>query len=202
MRREIIIPENEKDWLNLRKLDLTSSDIASLFGVGYVSYDTLVQIKRCKTRPLFEENERMQWGIALQPSIANKICKDNQWDCRDMKEYIRIPSFRIGSSFDYEVSWESDLNGEALLQKALLEIKNVDQYQYKKEWLEGFEIEAPPKIELQIQHEMLVSGHDLAYLGVLIGGNKGLVLRREANKKVQLAILEKAERFWGEVDDK
>lgn len=201
MKRQIMPFTTEENWLYERKNDLTSTDIACLFGVGRMSIDELKEHKRNKTSEQYIKNEDIEWGLALQSSIANKICKDNQWNYREMKEYIRIPELRIGSSFDYEISWESDLNGEAFLQKALLEIKNVNNFIYKKEWLEGFQIEAPPRIELQVQHQMLVSGHDLAYIGALIGGSKGITLRREANKKIQEAILNKCKKFWETIND-
>jgi predicted phage-related endonuclease len=103
--------------------------------------------------------------------------------------------------FDYEISFESDLNGESFLQKALLEVKNVNEWKYKKDWKIGFEVEATPYIELQVQHQLLVSGLETAYIGALIGGCKGILLKRQANKKVQDAILRKAEMFWKSIDE-
>lgn len=205
MKREIISYKNKetKQWLDDRKQDLTSTDIASLFGVGRMTYEALLSHKRNKTTQDFQRNERCDWGLVLQDAIAEKFAKDNNWQLKRMDEYIRIPELRLGSSFDYEVMYEEeDDKGESHLVHEILEIKNVDYFQYSKEWYKGFEIEAPAHIELQLQHQLLVSGFDVGYIGVLIGGNQGIVLKREANKKVHEAILKKAKEFWKKLDER
>lgn len=201
MKREIIQFTTEEAWLKERINDLTSSDIPCLFGCGYQSYEELILCKRNKSTSAITTDERMQWGNALQDAIANEFAIQNNWTIRKKTEYIRIPEIRIGSSFDYEIIEESeDDKCEAYADNAILEIKNVDQFQYKKEWHQGFQIEATPYIELQIQHQLLISGLNKGYIGALIGGNQGVILPREANKKIHDAILIKAEKFWKEVD--
>lgn len=197
MNRKIIPFTNEEAWLNNRKNDLTSSDIPCLFSCGYQSYESLLNHKKNGTSPKYDPDERKQWGVALQDAIANEFARQNNWTIRKKQEYIRIPELRIGSSFDFEISHE-DKHFD-VTKNELLEIKNVDQFIYKKEWMEGFETEASLYIELQLQHELLVSGLKSGYIGALIGGNKGKLLRREASSKIQSAILMKAERFWKEV---
>lgn len=199
MQREIISYKNKKtkQWLDDRKQDLTSTDIASLFGVGRMTYEELLNHKRNKTTQDFQKNERCDWGLVLQDAIAGKFAEENNWKLKRMDEYIRIPDLRLGSSFDYEVMYEEE---DDKVVHEILEIKNVDYFEYKKDWHQGFEIEAPAHIELQLQHQLLVSGFNVGYIGVLIGGNQGIVLKREANKRVHEAILKKAEKFWKEVN--
>lgn len=196
MNREIIQFTTEEDWLNNRKRDLTSTDIAALFGVGYMTEFELWHHKKNGTSPDFQGNERTEFGLALQDGIANKFAKDNNWVIRRMDEYIRIPELRIGSSFDFKGT-ESDIN------MFLLEIKNVDGLVFKNDWIEDEEgnIEASPKIEIQIQHQMLVSGHDHGYIGACVGGNKGILLKRESNQSIQDAIILKATKFWYYIDN-
>ncbi len=202
MNREIIPYTTEEAWLENRKHDLTSSDMPALFNQGYISYEDLFQAKLNNTKVPFTPNERIDWGVALEQAIANKFAKDNGWDIRKKSEYIRIKELRLGSSFDYEIQSEyEDDKGEAHSVREILEIKNVDSLQYKQKFIQGFEIEMPPYIEIQVQHQLLVSGLNVAYIGILIGGNQGIVLRRESNKKVQDAILMKAAKFWKECDE-
>jgi len=201
MNREIIPYTTEEAWLANRVHDLTSSDVPCLFGVGYQTYEELLECKKNGKQIKVEEDERMQWGIALQDSIANEFAKRNHWGIRKKSEYIRIPSLHLGSSFDFEIEGESETNGESHTTRELLEIKNVDSFQFKKKWKVGFEIEATPYIEIQVQHQLLVSGLNTAYIGVLIGGNEGKVLRRTANKKIQDAILLKSAEFWRRIDE-
>lgn len=198
---QIIIPNDEEHWLNLRKTVITSTECASLFNQGWISYEKLLNNKKNKTSSDFKENERMIWGRYLQQGIAEKFANDNGWDLRKMNEFILDDEIGIGASYDYEISYESQTpKGECFLQKAILEIKNISYESYKKEWIEGFEIQAPIVYELQLQHEMLVGEYEVGFLATLIGGCKGILLKREANKKVQEAILNKTSEFWSRID--
>lgn len=200
MKRESIVFTSEKEWLEARKHDLTSTDIADLFGVGRSSPFELWHKKKKLLDSNFEGNERSDWGLALQDAIMAKFAKDNGWSHRRMNEYIRIPELRLGSSFDFEIEYEDE--GENILY-ALSEVKNVDGLIVHKDWLigEDGEYEATPHIELQAQHQMLVSGHDRNNICACVAGNKGLLLPRKANQKIHQAILERARVFWKSIDD-
>ena len=202
MKRESIIFTNEADWLNARKHDLTSTDIASLFGVGRKYPFELYHMKKSLLDDDFEGNERTEWGLALQDAIMAKFAKDNSWEHRRMNEYIRIPELRIASSFDFEISYEDEVEGESFLNKEIVEIKNVDSLQLKENWLinEDGEYEATPAIELQVQHQLLVSGYNTCRLCVCVGGNRGIHMVRKANPKIHSAILERARIFWASVE--
>ena len=199
IKKEIIPFTTEEAWLANRVHDLTSSDVPCLFNQGYQSYEQIFQAKLHKKKNKIEENERMEWGVALQDAIANKFAQINHWTIRKKSEYIRIKEIRLGSSFDFEISHE-DCN-ETDSKNELLEIKNVSYESFKNNWRKGFEIEATPYIEIQVQHQLLVSGLETAYIGVLIGGNEGKILKRTANKKIQDAILFKAREFWARIDE-
>ena len=192
MQREIIIPKDEKDWLRMRKIDITSTDVADLFGCGYSNYQELFHRKLHRTDGLFVPNNRSEWGKALEPAIAKEFARKNGWTIRKKSEYIRIPELRIASSFDYEIT--------SFRFPALMEIKNVGVDAFKRDWAKGFELEAPAKIELQCQTELLVSGLPELFLCVLIGGNEDRILSRRPNEKVQSAILDRAKKFWEQVD--
>lgn len=199
MQREIIEFTTEEAWLKERKKDLTSTDIADLFDCGYSNYQELFNRKLKGLDSTFIPNKRSQWGKALEPSIANEFARINNWNMRKKSEYIRIPSLRLGSSFDYEISHE-DINDSGI-GNSLLEVKNVGVDAYKRDWIKAFSIEAPAKIELQIQTELLVSGLKRCMLCVLVGGNEDVGLIRDANPRIQNAILFKAKEFWGKIDE-
>jgi len=199
MQRQVIPFTTEEAWKAERVKDLTSSDIPTLFGVGYQSYEQLFEAKLHGKEIKVEENERMQWGVALQDSIAAEFARRNDWRITKKSEYIRIPELRLGSSFDFEIEGESqNEKGESYVTRELLEIKNVSFDSYKG-WIKGFEVEMSPYIELQVQHQLLVSGLETAYVGALIAGCQGLVLRRTVNQKVQSAILRKCAEFWKKI---
>ena len=191
MKTETLIPITEAQWLAWRACDLTSTDTAALFGCNpYVTAFEL-HYRKAEGRPgAFEPNERMKWGQRLQAAIAAGIAEEQGWQVRPMTEYMRLPSERLGASFDFAIGDDG-----------LLEVKNVDALQYRDGWLvDGDNVEAPPHIEIQIQHQLLVSGRQYTYLGALIGGNRIVLQRREPNEAVQSALLKKAKEFWARVD--
>lgn len=194
---EKIIPKDEEHWLALRAKDVTSTEVSTLFGIS--PYSTLFETWHRHKSGLvvkFGENERSTWGNRLESAIAQGISEDNDWRVKPLKEYMRDPDLKIGSSFDFKINSNiTDGNG-------LLEIKNVDALVFKDGWIiteDG--LEAPPHIELQIQHQLMVSEFDYAYLGALVGGNRVTLLKRVPDEKVFTAIKKKVEQFWNTIVD-
>lgn len=142
----------------------------------------------------FDIGEAGMWGSTLEASIADGIAKIHKLDIQKIEEYIELPELRLGSSFDFEY-----FDG---FKTGILEIKNVSSMIFQNNWIDQeSDTEAPPHIELQCQHEMLVSGHEHLKLGVLVGGNKSYVLDRKPNEKIFKLILEKAAAFWKSIDE-
>lgn len=184
-------PASREEWLALRAQDLTSTEVSALFGVSpYTTMFELWHRKKTNAVVAIEENERMKWGTRLQDAIAAGIAEDHGWAIRRMDEYMRLPTHRIGASFDFMAT---DKDGAEFL----LEVKNVDSLQYKENWLviDG-ELEAPVHIELQLQHQMLISGATSGVIGALSGGNKATLIRRTADKEIHALIIRKAAMFW------
>lgn len=198
--REIIKPKDQEEWLGLRVNDITSTEIAGLFNLSPYPDMTpfaLWHRKKNKTYVKLEPHERMKWGTRLQDSIAAGIAEDQGWIIRRKDEYMRDPILRVGSSFDFEVALPPD--GSV---SGLLEVKNVDAMVFRDGWIvDGDNVEAPPHIELQVQHQLLVSGYKQAHIGALIGGNKVVLIKREADPKIALAILDRVTQFWKSIED-
>lgn len=189
-----LMPESEKQWLQFRSEDLTSTDIPALFDLSpYLSrYELWHKKKNAKIEAL-EPNERMKWGNRLENSIAQGIAQDNKWVIQRKKEYSRVVEYRIGSSFDFSILKPF---------KAILEIKNVDSLAFKEGWIvEEDSIEAPLHIEFQVQHQLLVSGMEKAYIGALVGGNRVVLIERKADLNIHKVILEKATEFWKSIKE-
>ena len=203
------IPFTTEDaWRQARALDVTSTEIAALFGCSpYLSEYELWHRKRDKVITELEANERMTWGLRLQDSIAAGVAQEQGWTIRRMTEYLRDPELRLGASFDFGIDWT--VNAEQVVKETngLLEVKNVDSLQFKRGWLmdkdleTGQEsIESPPHIELQAQQQLLVSGRAFLYLGALVGGNTLHLLHRLPDPKIHAAIRAKVRAFWASIE--
>lgn len=210
---EKIIPENEEHWKGLRLQDITSTEVSALFGLS--PYSTHFELWHRKNEGVivpFEVNARMKWGTRLQNSIAAGIAEDHGWSIREMKEYVRDPELRMGSSFDFAVTelvqnvkrpFDSVVDPHFIeTDKAILEIKNVDGLAFRNGWeVEGDHIEAPPHIELQVQHQLALTGLPIAYIGALIGGNEVKLLKREPDLLVIGKIKKAIANFWQSIKE-
>lgn len=195
---KIITPENKGHWLRIRCRDVTSTEVSALFNLNpYVSHFELWHNKKDQVITQIDESDRMKWGTRLQDAIASGIAEDNGWIVRPIKYYGRLEAERAGSSFDFEIEILSTN------QTGLLEIKNVDALQFKEKWIieDGEVVEAPPHIELQVQHQLMVTGYEVAYIGALIGGNKVALLKRTPDKHIIEKIKEKIKKFWESIDN-
>ncbi|CAB4122430.1 YqaJ viral recombinase [uncultured Caudovirales phage] len=195
MATEIIVPSNQEHWLAMRKLDVTSTESAALFGMSpYMTHFDLWHRKRTGVVPEFKTNDRMAWGNRLEAAIAYGIAEEQGWEVKPMKEYFRDPDARMGSSFDFVIT--------NLGEPVHLEIKNVDYLAFRDGWIEHEDgsVEGPEHIELQVQHQMAVSGFKRAFIGAFIGGNRGVVIERLRDEDVIAAIKAKVADFWRTVD--
>ncbi len=200
MDRTLITPADEAHWHAMRAQDLTSTDVAALFGLSpYKTAFELWHEKRSGEVARVKDNDRMRWGRRLESVVAEGIAEERGWQARPFKEYGRLPELRLGASFDYRV--RPNHTGTDSPDDSILEIKTVDALAFRNGWtIEDDYVEAPAHIELQVQHQMLVSGLRRAYIGVLIGGNRIEILEREADDQVHAGIIAAARKFWDSIE--
>lgn len=205
MKPIIINPVDRDDWLKHRTKDITSTETPALFrdanNQSVSPYSTELELYLRKSSGEIEElepNERMEWGNYLQDAIAEKFAHEQNWTIAKMTEYMRLLDHRIGASFDFRII----VGDRESADDGILEIKNVDGLVFRDQWIENEDgsIEAPLHIEIQLQTQMLVSGLKWGYIGALVAGNRGFLLRREADPELQKVILQKAKDFWNRVN--
>jgi putative phage-type endonuclease len=206
MNRQTFTPESEAGWHALRAVDLTSTDAAALFGLSpYKTPFELWHEKKVGAAVEIDQNDRMLWGTRLQDAIAAGIAEDQGLVIRPMREYVRLTGMRLGSSFDHAIVdvLPSSPFRETFIKRGpgILEIKNVDWLAFRNGWLvEADYIEAPAHIEIQTQHQQLVSGWGWSIIGALVGGNRYEALERLADVDVHAGIVAKAAEFWHSID--
>lgn len=188
-------PADEREWLALRANYITSTEVAGLFNLPG-AYATAYQLWHRKKKGYVvnvEATEPMKWGTRLQDAIAAGVAEDQGWTIRQMDEFIADEDLRLGASFDYRVLTPED---------AILEIKNVDAFAFRDGWIvDGDYIEAPPRVEIQVQTQMAVSGLSTCYIAALVGGNKPILIKRERHEGMIARIREKVAEFWAAEDE-
>lgn len=183
--RQFITPRDMDHWLSLREPDITSTDIAALYGLSpYLTEFELYQAKANGLRLPFQSNPRIEAGNDVEAYAAQKVAKDLGMEARPYKDYARLPDERIGSSFDWIIEDE-----------VILEIKAMD-------WriVNALEEDClPPHIEMQVQHQMLVSGHRRCIVAVWTGIYDYTLYEREADPVMHTAMIERVRKFWKDV---
>lgn len=202
-------PKSREEWLALRHKYVSSTESAALHGLSpYITAFELYHNKKNDKAVPFEMNERVEWGVRLEETIARGIAQVYGVNIRKLSAYVSRDGTGMGSSFDYEiVGLKKDENGEVVtpaggtvLQESyvnmgpgILEIKNVDWLIYKQQWDED---EAPPHIELQVQHQLHVIERKWSAMGVLVGGNDLKLIVREYDPEIGQATQDKVRQFW------
>lgn len=193
---ETLIPENEQQWLQWRTQDITSTDVSALFGLS--PYKTEFELFHEKREGLVvhkQASERMKWGNRFESAIAYGVAEDQGWVVSPFKCYIRDTVARIGSSFDFQI--DHPVHGIGIM-----EIKNVDGLQYRRNWIEdeSGDIQAPEHIELQVQHQMEVADIDWCALVPMVGGNEAKLVFRKRDRQIGQALRAKVAAFWARVE--
>jgi len=207
--RLALFPKTRDEWLQLRKADITSTEVSALFNASkYMTAYELALVKNGEIEDQFRENERSMWGNRFEADIAKGVSDFYGVRIRKKKEYMRIPEARMGASFDFEITglkrgWKGSQYGSDVLRdmyashgNGLLEIKNVDSLIFRNEWNVGEEPEAPPHIEIQLQQQAFVSGLTWGVIGVMIGGNDLRLIPRFADSAVALKLFSRVAKFW------
>lgn len=186
--------EDEAEWLRWRAQDITSTEVAALFGLSpYVTDFELWHRKKAGEVEAMEPNERVRWGQRLQDAIAAGVAEDHGWRIQRMDVYKRDPIDRLGSSFDFYAD-----AGELM---GLLEVKNVDRAVFFDEWIDGPDgIEAPQHIELQVQQQMEVADMPWCAIVALVGGNDAKVTVRLRDREIGEAIRQRVAAFWRSIE--
>ena len=140
-----------------------------------------------------EDNERMAWGRRLEDSIAQGCAESQGWDVEPFDVYLSNSNTRMGSSFDYKIVGEGSLG--------IMEVKNVDSMVYRTKWVDdgNGHIEAPPHIEMQLQHQLHVADISWGCIVALVGGNTQKIIIRDRNKKMGEILETKVKEFWERV---
>lgn len=184
--------KTEAEWLELRKNDLTSSEAAALYDKGkYIKTRfELYHLKSTGKTVEFEETQLTKWGVRMEPVIAQGVAEDLGFTIKPLKNYQRIPSVRMGASFDYEIT-SGKYNGW------LFEVKDVNWMVYRDEWEEH---EAPEHIEFQVIQQMEVAQRPGSLIVVMDGWKQAHIIYRKRDLEVGARHRRVVQKFWEDID--
>ena len=199
------MPASREHWLAERARDVTSTESPALFDLS--EYYTRFELWHIKSGTLaeaaFMTNERMRWGQLLEDAIAAGVAEQCGMAVSKQPAYRRLADARMGASYDYDaVSIGPECADERIKRlfgehgPGNLEIKNVDKFVAKDRWAEDG---LPDRIEIQVQHQMQVSGAPWTIVAGLAGGNDLMLRIRMRDAGVGDALQGQIMDFWDSI---
>lgn len=189
-----IIIDTEDQWHQLRARNIGGSDIAALFDCSpFTTQFSLWHEKAGKAPRPNVDNQRTRLGKYLEEYIALELGSELGWNVVRSKEYHVHPTVSgMGCTLDFDIvdhEWGP----------GLCETKVVFDYaDYMRDWAED---RAPPNYELQVQHQLAVTGREWGCIAVMVmqtGSIMPAIIRRPT-PPVIAEIETRVAAFWDSI---
>lgn len=184
---------SHEEWLELRSTGIGGSDAAAAVGLSRWKSPAALYLEKLGLAVPTEPGEAAYWGRVLEDVLADEFSRRHpEAQVRRVRAVLRGAGaldfmladldrvVRIGTGWDREY--------------AILECKTTSARR-RGEWDEG----VPDEYHLQVQHYLAVTGYDVAYLAVLIGGQEYREIRIERNDALISRLVELEASFWERV---
>lgn len=184
------------DWLAVRKRGIGSSDAAAAVGLNPYKSQLELWLEKTgrdgslpKTDPQDEESPAY-WGNILEPIVAAHYTKRTGNRVRRINAVLQHPDpdkAWMLANIDREVTGAPDVQ--------ILECKTAG-INGAKLWKDG----VPEYVQLQVMHQLGVTGKQAADVAVLIGGQHLDIHRIERDDLLIGRLIELERRFWQYVE--
>lgn len=184
---------SREQWLEVRSGGIGSSDAAA--AVGLCPYKSPLELWMEKTGRANKAGEHLglddprYWGTLLEPFVANAYQQKTGRKVRKLNAVLQHPSLPFMlANIDREVVGSPDVQ--------ILECKTAGEFGARL-WREG----VPEYVQIQVQHQLAVTGKQAADVAVLLCGQTLEVFRvpRDDEAIARLVVLEA--RFWEHVEN-
>jgi len=185
-----------EDWLAIRKQGIGSSDAAA--AVGLNPYKSQLELWLEKTGrdgnlPKIDphsEDSPTYWGNILESIVAAHYTKRTGRRVRRINAVLQHPDPSLPwmlANIDREVTGSSEVQ--------ILECKTAG-INGARLWKEG----VPEYVQLQVMHQLAVTGKQAADVAVLLGGQHLEIHRIERNEILITRLIELERHFWHYVE--
>lgn len=184
-----------EEWLDVRKQGIGSSDAAAAVGLNPYKSQLELWLEKTgrdgrlpKVDPQDEESP-MYWGNILEPIVAAHYTKRTGRRVRRINAVLQHP--------DSDKAWmlaniDREVIGVADVQ--ILECKTAG-INGAKLWKDG----VPEYVQLQVQHQLAVTGKEAADVAVLLGGQFLEVHRINRDETLISRLIQLEQQFWSYV---
>lgn len=176
-------------WLDVRRQGIGSSDAAAAVGLNpYQSPLALWLNKTGRPEPLAPpkdaDSDPLYWGTQLEHFVAEHYTRQTGRKVRRCNAVLQHPEYPwMLANIDREVIGVSDVQ--------ILECKTAGM-NGSRLWRDG----VPEYVQLQVQHQLAVTGKQAADVAVLLCGNDFKCYRIERDEALIGRLIELEQQFW------
>jgi putative phage-type endonuclease len=179
---------DRSEWLEIRKRGIGSSDAAAAVGLSPYKSQLELWMEKTGRAPAKEEHQGLEdprfWGTLLEPYVAMAYQQKTERRVRKVNAVLQHPTYSFMlANIDREVVGCPDVQ--------VLECKTAGEFGSRL-WKEG----VPEYVQLQVQHQLAVTGKDSADVAVLLCGQKLEIHRIQRDEEVIARLVVLESRFW------
>ena len=177
-------------WLQGRRTRLGASDVAAVVGASQFASAYSVWLSKVDPPPSDPMTEYQEWGLRLEPAIAEKFQEETGFAVRDPGEFTIFDSTHwdwLSATIDRAVI--AEVNEEPC------ELKTVNAFDASV-WRKAETV--PQAYIVQAHVQMLVMGTRRAWFAVLAGGNAYAHYPIEMDRELAKLIIRRTQKFWTE----
>ncbi len=181
---------NRDEWLEVRKRGIGSSDAGAAVGLNPYKAPLALWLEktgRDANLPKIDPNDEsspMYWGTLLEPIVAAHYTRRTGLRVRRINAVLQHPQEPwMLANVDREVVGSPDVQ--------LLECKTAG-YHGARLWEDG----VPEYVQLQVLHQLAVTGKQAVDVAVLICGQELRIHRIERDETMIAQLIELERRFW------
>ncbi len=183
-----------EDWLEVRRTGIGGSDAAAAVGLSPYKSQTELWLEKTgrdadlpKPDP-DDTREPVYWGVLLEGIVAAAYTQQTGHRVRKVNAVLRHPTIPFMlANLDREVVGVPDV--------AILECKTAGEFG-ARHWLDG----VPEYVQLQVQHQLAVTGKRAADVAVLLCGQRLAVHRIVRDDELIARLIQLEAEFWRHVE--
>lgn len=175
-----------EEWLEWRKKGIGGSDVATICGLNKYKSALELWMEKRGYKQDEEAGESAYWGTTLEHIVREEFIKRSGLEVDTINLMLKHPKYEF---------MLANVDGIVIDQegkKCIFEAKTASAYK-ADQWKDD---EIPEVYMLQIQHYMLVTGYERAYIAVLIGGNTFKYKVVDKDEELINMIIQIEKQFW------
>jgi len=178
-----------EEWKQQRRNGIGGSDAAAAIGLNRWKSRLKLYLEKIGELEDNVDSEATYWGRILEGVVAEEFTR------RTGKAVRRVNAILIHPEFEWMIA---TIDRKVVGENAILEVKTTAAWN-NKEWEHD---EIPQEYIIQAQHYMAVTGADLTYFAVLVGGQKLLIKEFVRDDELIEMIIREEQKFWQMVENR